>query len=86
MKEFAVYTLLRLSLFVSTYAVFGGLGVLLFGESSLLLTFLLAAVVSAALSWRLLRRQREALAAKVQGRAEAASAKFEERRSREDVD
>lgn len=85
-KEFLHYTLLRFGLFLSTMAVFGGLGVLLFGEESLLWALLLAVVVSAGLSYKLLARQREALALRVQQRAEAASAKFEERRAREDVD
>lgn len=86
MKEFLRYTLLRLGLFVSTFAVFGGIGVIVFGEASLIVTFLLAAVVSALLSWKLLARQREALALRVQSRAERATAQFEERRAREDLD
>ncbi len=85
-KEFAVYTALRMLLFVATYAVIGGIGVLVWGQGSLLISFLLAVVVSAVLSVKLLKPQRDAFALKVQQRAERASAGFEERRSREDVD
>lgn len=87
MKEFAVYTALRLGLFVACYAVVGGLYLLLFGNQGLVLwPFLLAVIISSVLSVRLLRRQREAFALRVQQRAEQASARFEERRSRDDVD
>ena len=87
MKEFAIYTGLRLGLFVVTYAVVGGLYVLVFGtEGVVLWPFLVAVIISAALSVRLLRRQREAFALRVQQRAERASAAFEERRAREDAD
>ncbi len=85
-REFAVYTALRMLLFFVTYAVIGGIGVLVWGEGTLLISFLLAVVVSAVLSVKLLKRHRDAFALKVQRRAEAASAKMEERRSREDVD
>ena len=86
-KEFAVYTALRLGLFVVCYAAIGGLYLLIFGTRGLVLwPFLLAVVVSAVLSVTLLRRQREAFALRVQQRADKATARFEERRSREDVD
>ena len=86
-KEFAVYTALRLGLFVVCYAVLGGLYLLLFGDRGLVIwPFLLAVVVSSVLSVSLLRRQREAFALRVQQRADRAAARFEERRSREDVD
>lgn len=86
-KEFAVYTGLRLGLFVVCYAVLGGLYLLLFGERGLVIwPFLLAAVVSSVLSVTLLKRQREAFALRVQQRADRAAARFEARRSREDAD
>lgn len=86
-KEFVIYTALRLGLFAACYAVVGGLYLLLFGNQGLVLwPFLLAVITSSVLSVRLLRRQREALALRVQQRAERATARFEERRSREDVD
>ena len=51
----------------------------------LLWPLLLAAVVSAVASYYLLRGQRERFAAAVQRRAERASARFEERKAREDA-
>ena len=86
-KEFAVYTALRLGLFVVCYAVLGGLYLALFGSRGVVIwPFLLAVVVSSVLSVTLLRRQREAFALRVQQRADRAAARFEERRAREDVD
>jgi len=86
-KPFLIYTALRLGLFVVTYAVLGGIWFLAFGGSGvLLLPFLAAVLISALLSLKLLAPQRERFAAVVQARAERASARFEERKAREDVD
>ena len=52
----------------------------------LLVPFLAAVLISALLSLKLLAPQRERFAAVVQARAERASARFEERKAREDVD
>lgn len=86
-KPFLIYTAMRLLLFVTTYAVLGGIWVLAFGRDGiLLLPFLAAVLISALLSLKLLAPQRERFAAVVQARAERASARFEERKAREDVD
>ena len=86
-KPFLVYTVLRLGLFLVTYTVLAGIWFLTFGQSGvLLLPFLAAVIISALLSLKLLAPQRERFAAVVQARAERASRKFEERRSKEDVD
>ena len=86
-KAFAIYTVLRLALFVASYAVLGALWVLAFGkEGMLLLPFLAAIIVSSLLSLKLLAPQRERFAAVVEARAQRASEKFEERKSREDTD
>ena len=86
-KPFLIYTALRLGLFAVSYVVLGGLWYLVFGESGvLLLPFLAAVLVSALLSLKLLAPQRERFAAVVQARAEQASRRFEEQRSKEDVD
>jgi len=87
-KEFVVYTLARIGLFVASYAVIAGLYLLVTGGDTLPLLWplLLAAVVSAVASYYLLRGQRDRFAAVVQRRAEAASARFEERRAKEDVE
>ncbi|MET0997470.1 MAG: DUF4229 domain-containing protein [Marmoricola sp.] len=87
MKAFAIYTGLRLALFLACYVVLGGLYFLAFGSESVLLwPFLAAVVVSSLLSLKYLAPQREAFAAVVDARAHKAAARFEERRAREDVD
>lgn len=87
MKEFLVYTALRLSLFVTTYAVLAGLWVLAFGRDGMLLVpFLAAVIVSSLLALKLLAPQRERFARVVQGRAERATRKVDDLKSREDVD
>ena len=85
MKAFLIYTALRFSLFITCYAVLGGLWVLVVGRGGMLLVPLLAAVVvSSLLSLKLLAPQRERFAAVVEARAERASTRFEEMRSKED--
>lgn len=85
MKAFVSYTLLRLLLFVTTYAVVAGLWALVFGKGGLLLVpFLAAIIISSLLSLKLLVPQRERFAAVVEARAERATRKFEQIRSRED--
>ena len=88
MKHFLVYTLLRFGLFVLTYAVLSLLAVLAFGRQSevFFVALILAAVLSSLLSLRLLAGPRERFARSVEARADRAKAKFEEIRSREDVD
>jgi hypothetical protein len=86
-KAFAIYTALRLAIFVACYAVLGWIYLGLFGKTGALLwPFLAAIVLSSLLSWKYLARQREQFAANVQARAERATAKFEEMRSKEDSD
>ncbi len=86
-KAFVIYTVLRLGLFVVCYAALGGLYLLAFGpEGSLLWPFLGAIVLSSLLSLRFLAPQRERFAAVVQQRAERATARFEERKAREDAE
>lgn len=87
MKAFAIYTLLRLGLFVTSYAVVAWLWVLFFGRDGVLLVpFLAALIISSLLSLKLLAPQRERFAAVIEARAQRASRNFEERRSREDSD
>ena len=85
MKEFAVYTLARIGLFVASYLVITGL-FLAFGRSSLLLQLLLAGVVSAFASYYLLQGPRQRFAARVETRASNISRRFEESRAKEDQD
>ncbi len=88
MKEFWTYTLLRLALFVVTYAVIAGVWLLVVGRDSqaFLWPFVIAALLSSFISLKYLAPQRERLAARVQARAEKASALMEQIRSREDED
>ena len=85
MKEFAVYTLARIGLFVASYLVITGL-FLAFGRSSVLLQLLLAAVVSAVASYYLLQGPRQRFAARVDARAANIARRFEENRAKEDRD
>jgi hypothetical protein len=87
-KHFVVYTLLRFGLFVATYAVLSAPAVLIFGNTVpvLFVTLVLAAVLSSLLSLRLLAGPRERFAESVEARAARAKDKFEEMRSREDVE
>ena len=86
MKEFAVYTLARIGLFLASWAVFAGLATVVFGAPYVVWTLLAAAVVSAVASYYLLKGPRERFAARVDARARKAAAAFEERRAREDQD
>ena len=86
MKEFVVYTGLRIVLFLATLGVVLGAWVLLADEANLLVSVVIAFVVSGVGSYFLLERQRSAFATRVEARAERATAAFEERRAREDVD
>jgi hypothetical protein len=85
-KEFAIYTAARIGLFVVSYAVVVGAYLLVSGEREIPLfwPFLVAVLISAVASAYLLRAQRERFAQVVQRRAEKASARLEQARSKED--
>jgi uncharacterized membrane protein YfcA len=85
-KEFVVYTGLRILLFLATLGVVLGAWVLAADEANVLLSVVIAFVVSGVGSYFLLERQRAAFAARVEARAERATAAFEERRAKEDVE
>ena len=86
MKEFVVYTLARIGLFVGSYALIAGVYLLVTGGDSLPLLWplLLAAVVSGIASYVLLRGMRDRFALVVQRRAEAAGRRLEATRAKED--
>ncbi|CAM3706512.1 DUF4229 domain-containing protein [Nocardioides marinus] len=86
MKEFLVYTALRILLFLAALGVVLGLWVLVAGEANLLAGFVIALLISGVGSYVLLNGPREALARKVDERARAATSRFEEMKSREDAD
>lgn len=86
MKEFWVYTALRVLLFLATLAVVFGIWLLVADEVPVLWAVVVAFAISGVASFYLLDRSRQAFAHRVQARAERASAAFEAQRSKEDVD
>ena len=87
MKEFAVYTGLRILLFVASLLTVTLVWSLFTdGRVPALWPLVIAFAVSGVLSYFLLNRQRIAFARKVEERAARAASKFEERKAREDED
>jgi len=69
MKEFAIYTGLRLAVFVATFAIVAGIWILTVGGLNWFYSLLIAFVVSGIASYTLLNRQRAAFARRVDERA-----------------
>ncbi len=86
MKEFWVYTGLRLGIFVAAAAVVFGIWLAVAGTAPVMWVLLIALVISGVASYFLLGRQRSALAHHVDERARRATAKIEEMKAKEDVD
>ena len=88
MKEFLVYTGLRLALFAGSLGIIVGIwsAVSADGRVPLLWAAVLAFLVSGIASYFLLNAHRERFARKVSERAERASAAFDQRRAAEDAD
>lgn len=87
MKEFVVYTAMRLVLFVASFGVVVGvMALVLDGRYNLFWAVILAFLISGIASYFILNRQREAFAQRVETRASRAAAAFEERKAREDQD
>ena len=86
MKEFVVYTLSRLGLFVAVYAVIVAVYLLVTGADAIPVfwPFLAAILISSVASVYLLKGQRARFAAAVERRAQAASRRLEDARSKED--
>jgi hypothetical protein len=86
-KEFLVYTGMRLLLFLASYSLVIGVWALVTGgEVPILGPIVLGFLLSGVASYFLLARQRQAFAARVQARAERAASRLEDIRSREDQD
>jgi len=85
-KEFAVYTLLRVLLFLASLLTIGGIWALVTGDTQVpvLAVVLLAFLLSGVASLLLLGRQREAFARRVERRADAAVERYQESRAKED--
>ena len=86
MREFAVYTGLRLLMFVGTFGILVGVWLLVGDKANIFLAVVIAFIVSGVGSYFLLNRPRVALAKRVEVRAERATKAFEERKAKEDVD
>ena len=86
MKEFWSYTGLRIALFVAVGAVVWGAYVVIVGTVNYVYVFVIAAVISSLVSWRLLAGPRNRLAASIDARAHRAASRFEEIKAREDQD
>jgi membrane protein implicated in regulation of membrane protease activity len=85
-KQFWIYTGLRLLFFVAAAIVVGGIWLAIAGTAPVMWVLIIALVISGLASYFLLGRQRAALAQHVDARARRASEKFEEMRTKEDVD
>ncbi|MFC7496653.1 MULTISPECIES: DUF4229 domain-containing protein [unclassified Nocardioides] len=86
MKEFWIYTLMRLALFIGSFGIVVGVWFLVDDEVPILWAVVIAFLMSGLGSYFLLDRPREALARRVQERAERMSARVEQSRTKEDTD
>ncbi len=86
MKEFWIYTGLRLALFVGSFGVVIGIWFAATDTVPILWALVIALLVSGIGSYFLLDRQRQALAHRVQQRAERMTARIDEMKAKEDVD
>jgi len=85
-KEFWIYTLLRVVLFLASLGIVIGVWFMIAGRAPVIWAVVIAFLMSGLGSYFLLNHQREALARRVQTRAEAMTGKIEEMRSKEDAD
>jgi len=83
MREFVVYTGLRILVFLATFAVVAGIWMLAADTLNWFYSLLIAFVVSGVASYTLLNRQRMAFAGRVEQRA---TRTVEAMRAREDED
>ena len=86
MKQFWTYTLLRIAVFFATAAIVYGIWSIFGDTVPVLWVVMIGFVVSGIASYFVLAPQREAFAQRVDERAQRASAKIEEMRSKEDAD
>lgn len=86
MKEFWIYTGLRIALFLGSFAIVFGIWAAITGDVPVVWAVVIAFVASGVGSYYLLERQRVAFAQRVDSRAQRAAQKLEEMRSKEDTD
>jgi len=85
-KEFWIYTGLRIALFLGALAVVFGIWAAITGDVPVIWAVVIAFAVSGVGSYYLLERQREAFAQRVDARAQRAAQRIEDMRSKEDTD
>jgi hypothetical protein len=87
-KYFVIYTVARIGLFIACWAALAGIGALISENHTQvgIWSFVLGAVISSALSLKLLEGPRDRFAQSVQARAERATARFDEMKNSEDAD
>jgi uncharacterized membrane protein YhaH (DUF805 family) len=85
-KEFWIYTGLRIAMFLGSFAIVFGIWAAAADEVPVVWVVVIAFIVSGIGSYFLLAPQREAFARRVDDRARRASQKIEEMRSKEDTD
>jgi small-conductance mechanosensitive channel len=85
-KEFVVYTAMRIGLFVANLFLVFGVWMLLADQVPVLWAVVISFVLSGLASYFLLNRQREAFARRVERRAERMQERYEQAKSKEDVD
>jgi ABC-type bacteriocin/lantibiotic exporter with double-glycine peptidase domain len=85
-KEFVVYTAMRVGLFVASLVAVAWIWTLFADEVPVVWAVVIAFVVSGLASYFVLNRQREAFARRVERRAERMQERFEQMKSKEDVD
>ena len=85
-KEFVIYTAMRIGLFLSSLVIVIGVWMLIAGEVPILWAVVIAFALSGIGSYFLLNRQREAFARRVEERAHRMSARYDEMKTKEDAD
>ena len=86
MREFVVYTALRLVMFAAAFAIISGIWLAVSDSVPVMWALIIALVVSGIASYVVLDRQRERFARRVDERARRATAAFEAMKAREDAD
>ncbi|GAB4009516.1 DUF4229 domain-containing protein [Nocardioides ultimimeridianus] len=86
MKEFWIYTGLRVGLFLATLIVVFGVWFAITQDVPMTWAIVLSVVISAPASYFILNRPREQFAQRVTGRADRMIERYEAARSKEDVD
>ncbi len=86
MKEFVVYTLLRLVLLAATFAIVAGIWAAFAGNLDWVVVLVISLVVSGLASYKLLNGPRAAFAHRVEERAARTVTAFEEMKAKEDAE